>query len=59
MGQQKCLGSVKPLSQQPHTLTLHPDSYLEGQGALVSGLIRVINRVTIWVIWVINLLKSP
>ena len=33
---------------------------LEGQGDLVSGLIRGISRVTIWVIGVINLLnKSP
>ena len=34
--------------------------YLEGQGDLVSGLIRGISRVTIWVIGVIILLnKSP
>ena len=30
--------------------------YLEGQGALVSGLIMGMNRVTIWVIGLINLL---
>ena len=35
-------------------------SYLEGQGDLVSRLIMGITRVTIWVIWVTNLLtKSP
>ena len=34
--------------------------YLEGQGDLVSGLIRRITRITIWVIGVISLLtKSP
>ena len=34
--------------------------YLEGQGDLVSSLIRGISRVTIWVIGVINLLtKTP
>ena len=34
--------------------------YLEGQGDLVSGLIRGVTGVTIWVIGVINLLtKSP
>ena len=34
--------------------------YLEGQEDLVSGLIRRITRVTIWVIGVIKLLtKSP
>ena len=36
------------------------DLYLEGQGDLVSRLIMGINRVTIWVTGVINLLtKSP
>ena len=36
------------------------EDYLEGQGDLVSRLIMGINRVTIWVIEVINLLtKSP
>ena len=35
-------------------------AYLEGQGDLVSRLRMGINRVTIWVIEVINLLtKSP
>ena len=35
-------------------------SYLEGQGDLVSRLIRGMTRVTIWVIVVVNLLtKSP
>ena len=35
-------------------------SYLGGQGDVVSGLIRGITGVTIWVIGVINLLtKSP
>ena len=39
---------------------MYLDSYLEGQGDLVSGLIRRISRVTIWVIGIINLLnKSP
>ena len=34
--------------------------YLEGQGDLASRLIMGITRVTIWVIWVTNLLtKSP
>ena len=34
--------------------------YLGGQGDLVSGLIRGVTGVTIWVIGVINLLtKSP
>ena len=34
--------------------------YLEGQGNLVNGLIMGIIKVTIWVIWVTNLLtKSP
>ena len=32
--------------------------YLEGQGDLLSGLIRGINGVTIWVISVINLLTK-
>ena len=37
-----------------------PKPYLEGQGDLVSRLIRGITGVTIWVIGVINLLtKSP
>ena len=36
------------------------DVYLEGQGGLVSRLIRGITRVTIWVLGVITLLtKSP
>ena len=36
------------------------DGYLGGQGDLVSGLIRGITGVTIWVIGVINLpTKSP
>ena len=36
------------------------DFYLEGQGDLVSRLIMGINRVTIWVIGVIDrLTKSP
>ena len=35
-------------------------AYLGGQGDLVSGLIRGVTGVTIWVIGVINLLtKSP
>ena len=32
--------------------------YLEGQGDLVSGLIRGIGRVPIWVIEIINLLTE-
>ena len=33
--------------------------YLEGQGDLISRLIRGINRVTMWVIGFINLLPKP
>ena len=50
-------------SRLPHKLlqrALNPKPYVESQGDLVSGLIRGITRITIWVIGVINLLtKSP
>ena len=47
------------VSQAGVTLEDSRRIYLEGQGDLVSILIRGITGVTIWVIGVINLLPKP
>ena len=40
-------------------MSLKQTQYLEGQGDLVSGLIKGINRVTMWVIGLLTYLLSP
>ena len=42
----------------PRGSLLSPNSYLEGQGDLVSRFIRELTRVAIWVIGLINLISK-
>ena len=52
----QALNPKKPCT--PRRSLPSPNSYLEGQGDLVSRFIRELTRVTIWVIELINLISK-
>ena len=54
----KGLLHISGAHQVSYSLNSEYPPYLEGQGDLVSRLIREISRITIWVVGVINLLTK-